>query len=59
MLSSEKKAMSQLSQIKRHKVQINNAQPIEGISSINALQVRVLKRLIIKKPTQDDQVTLV
>lgn len=58
MLSPEK-ALSQLSQIKRHKVQINNAQPIAGISSINALQVRVLKRLRIKKPTQDAQVTLV
>ncbi len=48
MLSPEK-ALSQFNQIQRHKVQINNAQPIEGISSINALQVRVLKRLIIKK----------
>jgi hypothetical protein len=57
MLSPEK-ALSQLSQIQRHEERINNAQPIEGISSINELQARVLKRLIIKKPTQDAQMTL-
>ena len=53
------KALSQINQIQRHKVQINNAQPIKGISSINELQARVLRRLIIKKPTQEAQMTLV
>jgi hypothetical protein len=37
---------------------INNAQPIEGISSINDLQAQVLESLKIKKPKQDTQMTL-
>jgi transposase len=45
---SPKKALSQLSRIQRHKARINNAQPIEGISSINDLQARVLESLKIK-----------
>lgn len=40
------------------KVMINNAQPIEGISSINELQAQVLESLKIKKPTQDGQMIL-
>jgi transposase len=55
---SPEKALSQLSRIQRHKVRINNAQPIEGISSINDLQAKVLESLKIKKPTQDAQMTL-
>ena len=55
---SPEKALSQLSRIQRHEVRINNAQPIEGISSINDLQAQVLESLKIKKPTQDAQMTL-
>jgi transposase len=55
---SPEKALSHLSRIQRHKVRINNAQPIEGISSINDLQAQVLESLKIKKPTQDAQMTL-
>jgi transposase len=55
---SPEKALSHLSRIQRHKVRINNAQPIEGISSINDLQAQVLESLKIKKPTQDTQMTL-
>lgn len=55
---SPEKALSQLSRIQRHKVRINNAQPIEGISTINDLQAQVLESLKIKKPTQDAQMTL-
>ena len=55
---SPEKALSQLSRIQRHKVRINNAQPIEGISTINDLQAQVLESLKIKKPTQDAQLTL-
>ncbi len=51
-------ALSQLSRIQRYKVKINNAQPIEGISSINDLQAQVLESLKMKKPTQDAQMTL-
>ena len=40
---SPEKALSQLSRIQRHKVRINNAQPIEGITSINDLQAQVLE----------------
>ena len=56
---SPEKALSQLSRIQRHRVRINNAQPIEGISTINDLQAQVLESLKIKKPTQDAQMTLV
>lgn len=55
---SPEKALSQLSRIQRHKVRINNAQPIEGISTINDLQAQVLESLKIRKPTQDAQLTL-
>lgn len=55
---SPEKALSQLSRIQRHKVSINDAQPIEGISTINELQAQVLESLKIKKPTQDAQMTL-
>jgi len=55
---SPETALSQLSRIQRHKVRINNAQPIEGISSVNDLQAQVLESLKIKKPTQDAQMTL-
>jgi len=48
---SPEKALSQLSRIQRHMVRINNAQPIEGISSINDQQLQVLESLKIKKPT--------
>jgi transposase len=55
---SPETALSQLSRIQWHKVRINNAQPIEGISSINDLQAQVLESLQIRKPTQDAQMTL-
>jgi hypothetical protein len=48
---SPDKALSQLSPIQRHKVRINNAQPIYGISSINDLQAQVLESLKINKST--------
>ena len=54
---SPETTLSQLSRIQRHKIRINNAQPIEGISSINDLQAQVLESLKIKKPTQDAQMT--
>lgn len=55
---SPETALSQLSRIHRHKVRINNAQPIDGISSVNELQAQVLESLKFKKPTQDAQMTL-
>jgi hypothetical protein len=42
----------------RHKVRINNAEPIAGISTINDSQTKVLETLNIKKPTQDTRIDI-
>ena len=55
---SPEKALAELRKIQRHKVRINKAEPISGISTINENQAKVLQTLNIKKPTQDAQLTL-
>ena len=55
---SPEKALAQLRKIQRHKVRINQAQPITGISTINDMQATVLESLNLKKPTQNAQLTL-
>ncbi|MGH8857107.1 MAG: IS1634 family transposase, partial [Polaromonas sp.] len=52
------KALAQLRRIQRHRVSINQAAPISGISTMNALQVDVLTALNLKKPTQNAQINL-
>ena len=55
---SPERALAELRRIQRHKVRINKAEPISGISTINDAQASVLETLNIKKPTQDAQLTL-
>jgi hypothetical protein len=54
---SPQRALAELRKIQRHKVRINKAEPISGISSINDTQAQVLETLNIKKPTQDTQMS--
>ena len=55
---SPEKALAQLRRIQRHRVRINQAEPITGISTISADQAKVLESLNIKKPSQNAQLTL-
>jgi len=55
---SPEKALAQLRRIQRHRVSINDAAPITGISTINTQQAGVLAALNLKKPTQDTQLPL-
>lgn len=55
---SPEKALAQLRRIQRHRVRINAAPPISGISTINAQQSSVFAALNLKKPTQDAQLSL-
>ena len=55
---SPERALAELRKIQRHKVRINKAEPISGITTINDAQSKVLETLSIKKPTQDTQLTL-
>jgi hypothetical protein len=54
---SPQRALAELRKIQRHKVRINKAEPISGISSINDTQAQVLETLNIRKPTQDTQMS--
>ena len=55
---SPEKALAQLRRIQRHRVRINQAEPITGISTISADQAKVLESLNIKKPSQNAQLTV-
>ena len=55
---SPERALAELRKIQRHRVRINKAAPISGISAINDSQAEVLETLKIRKPTQDAQLTL-
>ena len=55
---SPERALAELRKIQRHRVRINEAEPISGISTINDSQAEVLETLKIRKPTQDAQLTL-
>ena len=52
------KALAQLRRIQRHRVSINQAAPISGISTINTQQAGVLAALNLKKPTEQTQLSL-
>jgi transposase len=52
------KALAQLRRIQRHRIRINNAEPISGVSSINEQQAQVLVALNVSKPTQNAQLSL-
>ena len=55
---SPERALAELRKIQRHRVRINKAEPISGISTINDSQADVLQALSIRKPTQNTQLTL-
>lgn len=55
---SPEAALADLRRIQRHSVSINNAAPIQGISTIVQRQTDVLAALKIKKPQQDTQLSL-
>ena len=55
---SPEKALAQLRRIQRHKISINAAEPISGISTIDTKQAKVLAALNIPKPTHDAQLNL-
>ncbi|UKI04944.1 IS1634 family transposase [Variovorax paradoxus] len=55
---SPEAALADLRRIQRHRVSINNAAPIAGVSSIVQRQTDVLAALKIKKPQQDTQLSL-
>ena len=55
---SPENALAQLRRIQRHRVSINQAAPISGISTINTQQAGVLAALNLKKPTEEAQLSL-
>ena len=55
---SPEKALAQLRRIQHHRVSVNAATPIAGISTINTGQTEILAALSIKKPTIDTQLSL-
>ena len=55
---SPEKALAQLRRIQRHRVSINQATPISGISTINIQQAGLLAALNLKKPTEEPQLSL-
>lgn len=52
------RALAQLRRIQSHRVSINAAKPISGISIINDQQASVYASLKLTKPAQDNQMTL-
>ena len=55
---SPERALEQLRAIQRHRVRINDAEPIDGISTIDAGQANIFQALKLPKPTRDAQMTL-
>jgi transposase len=55
---SPESALADLRRIQRHSVSINNAAPIQGVSTIAQRHADVLAALKIKKPSNDAQLTL-
>jgi transposase len=55
---SPESALADLRRIQRHSVSINNAAPIQGVTTIAQRHADVLAALKIKKPTHDAQLSL-
>lgn len=56
--ASPETALAQLRRIQRHRVCINEGQPINGISTVNHEQAALLAALKLKKPSPDAQMNL-
>jgi len=52
------RALEQLRRIQHHRIRLNSAEPVTGVSSINNGQSEVLSALRIKKPVASQQLTL-
>lgn len=52
------RALEQLHRIQHHRVRLGGAEPVTGVSSINAQQNEVLSALRVKKPVAPQQLTL-
>jgi hypothetical protein len=52
------RALEQLRRIQHHRIRINGAEPVTGVSSINEGQSEVLSALRVKKPVASPQLTL-
>lgn len=50
--------MSKSRRIQHHRVSINAAQPVAGLSSIDQEQAAILAALTVKKPTLNTQLPL-
>lgn len=55
---SPEAALADLRRIQRHTVSIDNGNPIHGVSTVNPRQAQALAALQVKKPTLDDQLSL-
>jgi hypothetical protein len=52
------RALEQLRRIQHHRIRLNGAEPVTGVSSINDQQSEVLNALRVKKPDVSQQLTL-
>jgi uncharacterized protein YifN (PemK superfamily) len=55
---SPERALAHLRKIQRHKVRINQAEPLEGVSTISDAQAQVLNALKVNKPIKNEQMSL-
>ena len=55
---SPERALSRLRRIQHHRVTLDDAQPVAGLSAISQEQASILSALTVKKPTLDAQLTL-
>ena len=55
---SPESALAELRRIQRHSVSIDNAAPVQGVSTVHPRQAEVLAALHVKKPTHDAQMSL-
>lgn len=55
---SPERALAHLRKIQRHKVRINQAEPMEGVSTISDAQAQVFNALKVNKPIKNEQLSL-
>ncbi len=55
---SPERALEQLHRIQHHRIRLNGAEPVTGVSSINDEQNKVFHALRVKKPIASQQMTL-
>jgi transposase len=55
---SPERALAHLRKIQRHKVRINQAEPLEGVSTISEAQAQVLNALKVNKSIKNEQMSL-